>query len=213
MIGTIIGAGLALGSAVYGGLKSASAARAQKREIANQEAKNNAWYERNYYQDYLNTSMAKSAMRRVEDSLDRRNRENQAQAVVTGATPEAIEARREGNEKVLSDTVGQLAARNDARKDSIDAMNLHNQNNISQQRLGQEQADEQGGAAFQQAGINALGSITSAAADGVSNSRASSGGASEYKPISSSTEASTKKLLDSFHDKLSSRFTGTSSLR
>ena len=213
MIGAITGAAAALGSAVYGGIKSASAARAQKREIAAQEAKNNAWYERNYYQDYLDTSMSKSAMRRVEDTLDRRNRENQAQAVVTGATPEAIEARREGNEKVLSDTVGQLAARNDARKDSIDAVDMQNQNNISQQRLGQEQADEQGGAAFQQAGINALGSIASAAADGGLNSRANFSGASEYKPVSSSTEESTKKLLDSFHDKLSPRFTGTSSLR
>ena len=211
MIGAIIGAAAALGSAVYGGLKSASAARAQKREIANQEAKNNAWYERNYYQDYLNTSMAKSAMKRVEDSLDRRNRENQAQAVVTGATPEAIEARREGNEKVLSDTVGQLAARNDARKDSIDAINLNNQNNISQQRLGQEQADEQGGAAFQQAGINTLGSIASSAAG--ESTGTGSNGASEYKPVSDATENSTKKLLDSFHDKLSSRFIGTSSLR
>ena len=212
MIGALIGAAVALGSAVYGGIKSANAARKQKELIAGQEAKNNAWYERNYYQDYLNSSMAKSAMRRVEDTLDRKNRENKAEAAVVGATPEAVEAGREGNEKVLSDTVGQLAARNDARKDNIDAINLQNQNNISQQRMGQEAADEQGGAAFQEAGINALGSLASSAADGGGTNR-NSFGVAEYAKVSPEVKASTKDLIDSFYNKLASRFTGTSSLR
>ena len=211
MIGALIGAAVALGSAVYGGIKSANAARKQKELIAGQEAKNSAWYERNYYQDYLNSSMAKSAMRRVEDTLDRKNRENKAEAAVVGATSEAVEAGREGNEKVLSDTVGQLAARNDARKDNIDAINLQNQNNISQQRMGQEAADEQGGAAFQEAGINALGSLASSAADGGTNRNSS--GAAEYAKVSPEVKARTRVLTDSFHDKLASRFTGTSSLR
>ena len=155
--------------------------------------------------------MAKSAMRRVEDTLDRKNRENNAEAAVVGATPEAVEARREGNEKVLSDTVGQLAARNDARKDNIDAINLQNQNNISQQRMGQEAADEQGGAAFQEAGINTLGSLASSAADGSTNRNSS--GAAEYAKVSPEVKARTRVLTDSFYDKLAPRFTGTSSLR
>ena len=77
--------------------------------------------------------------------------------------------------------------------------------------MGQEAADEQGGAAFQEAGINALGSLASSAADGGTNRNSS--GAAEYAKVSPEVKARTRVLTDSFHDKLASRFTGTSSLR
>lgn len=165
MIGLALTAAASLAKGIAGGIASGKAARAQKRAIDNQKAKNNAWYERNYYQDYLDTSMAKSSMKRVEDTLRRNNQETNATAAITGATPEAVEASLEGNQKTLSDTVGNLASHNDARKDSIDAVNLQNQNNITQQKIGQYQADEQAGASLEQSGIEGIGSALSGVAD------------------------------------------------
>ena len=141
MIGTAIGIGASLIGGVMGASKAAKAANAQQ-QMRN---KNEAWYNRNYYQNYLDSKEAQSAIKRVEDTLRRRNQEAQATAAVTGGTPEAVLAQQENDQKMMGEVVGNLATRGDAIKRQVDAQNQANENALMQQQMAQLQANEAGG--------------------------------------------------------------------
>ena len=145
MIGTAIGIGASLIGGVMGASKAAKAANAQQQMLNHQRNKNEAWYNRNYYQNYLDSKEAQSAIKRVEDTLRRRNQEAQATAAVTGGTPEAVLAQQENDQKMMGEVVGNLATRGDAIKRQVDAQNQANENALMQQQMAQLQANEAGG--------------------------------------------------------------------
>lgn len=161
MIGAILGAVGGLASGIAGGIKSAKSAKEQQRLINEQESKNNAWYNRNYYQNYMDSTEAQAAMKRVENTLKKQNQEARATAVVTGATPEAAIAQQQANNEILDETATGLAAQATARKAQVEAIDQQNQNNIFQARLGQSSANEQGGAQLMSNGLGLIGSALS----------------------------------------------------
>ena len=129
MIGTAIGIGASLIGGVMGASKAAKAANAQQ-QMLNQQR---------------NKKEAQSAIKRVEDTLRRRNQEAQATAAVTGGTPEAVLAQQENDQKMMGEVVGNLATRGDAIKRQVDAQNQANENALMQQQMAQLQANEAGG--------------------------------------------------------------------
>lgn len=161
MIGAILGAVGGLASGIAGGIKSAKAAKEQQRLIDEQERKNDAWYNRNYYQNYMDSTEAQAAMKRVENTLKKRNQEARATAAVMGATPEAAVAQQQANNEILDETATGLAAQATARKAQVDAINQQNENNITQARLGQSQIKEQGNAQLMDNGLGLIGSALS----------------------------------------------------
>lgn len=161
MIGAILGAVGGLASGIFGGIKSAKAAREQRRLINEQESKNNAWYNRNYYQNYMESAEAQAAMKRVENTLKKQNQEARATAAVMGSTPEAAVAQQQANNEILDNTATGLAAQATQRKMQVDAANQQNQNAILNARLGQSQMNEQGGAQLMSNGLGLIGSAFS----------------------------------------------------
>ena len=161
MIGAILGAVGGLASGIFGGIKSAKAAREQQRLINEQESKNNAWYNRNYYQNYMESAEAQAAMKREENTLKKQNQEARATAAVMGSTPEAGVAQRQANNEILDNTATGLAAQATQRKMQVDAANQQNQNAILNARLGQSQMNEQGGAQLMSNGLGLIGSAFS----------------------------------------------------
>lgn len=161
MIGAILGAVGGLASGIFGGIKSAKAAREQHRLINEQESKNNAWYNRNYYQNYMESAEAQAAMKRVENTLKKQNQEARATAAVMGSTPEAAVAQQQANNEILDNTATGLAAQATQRKMQVDAANQQNQNAILNARLGQSQMNEQGGAQLMSNGLGLIGSAFS----------------------------------------------------
>lgn len=161
MIGAILGAVGGLASGIFGGIKSAKAARQQQRLINEQESKNNAWYNRNYYQNYMESAEAQAAMKRVENTLKKQNQEARATAAVMGSTPEAAVAQQQANNEILDNTATGLAAQATQRKMQVDAANQQNQNAILNARLGQSQMNEQGGAQLMSNGLGLIGSAFS----------------------------------------------------
>lgn len=161
MIGAILGAVGGLASGIFGGIKSAKAAREQQRLISEQESKNNAWYNRNYYQNYMESAEAQAAMKRVENTLKKQNQEARATAAVMGSTPEAAVAQQQANNEILDNTATGLAAQATQRKTQVDAANQQNQNAILNARLGQSQMNEQGGAQLMSNGLGLIGSAFS----------------------------------------------------
>lgn len=157
MIGeAILGTVGGLASGIYGGIKSAKAAKEQQRLIDEQERKNDAWYNRNYYQNYLDSTEAQAAMKRVENTLKKQNQEARATAAITGATPEAAVAQQQENNEILDNTATGLAAQATARKANVDAINMQNQNNILQARAGQAAAEEAGSAEIMGEGLGMI---------------------------------------------------------
>lgn len=150
-----------LASGIFGGIKSAKAAREQQRLINEQESKNNAWYNRNYYQNYMESSEAQAAMKRVENTLKKQNQEARATAAVMGSTPEAAVAQQQANNEILDNTATGLVAQATQRKTQVDAANQQNQNAILNARLGQSQMNEQGGAQLMSNGLGLIGSAFS----------------------------------------------------
>lgn len=161
MIGAILGAVGGLASGIFGGIKSAKAAREQQRLINEQESKNNAWYNRNYYQNYMESAEAQAAMKRVENTLKKQNQEARATAAVMGSTPEAAAAQQQANNEILDNTATGLAAQATQRKMQVDAANQQNQNAILNARVGQSQMNEQGGAQLMSNGLGLIGSALS----------------------------------------------------
>lgn len=161
MIGAILGAVGGLASGIFGGIKSAKAAREQQRLINEQESKNNAWYNRNYYQNYMESAEAQAAMKRVENTLKKQNQEARATAAVMGSTPEAAVAQQQANNEILDNTATGLAAQATQRKTQVDAANQQNQNAILNARLGQSRMNEQGGAQLMSNGLGLIGSAFS----------------------------------------------------
>lgn len=161
MIGAIIGAVGGLASSIAGGIKSAKAAKQQQELINEQARKNDAWYNRNYYQNYLDSAEAQAAMKRVENTLKKQNQEARATAVVTGATPEAAVAQQQANNEILDNVATDLAAQGTARKANIDAINQQNENNIMNMRIAQNQATERGNAQLMDNGLGIIGSALS----------------------------------------------------
>lgn len=150
-----------LASGIFGGIKSAKAAREQQRLINEQESKNNAWYNRNYYQNYMESAEAQAAMKRVENTLKKQNQEARATAAVMGSTPEAAVAQQQTNNEILDNAATGLAAQATQRKTQVDAANQQNQNAILNARLGQSQMNEQGGAQLMSNGLGLIGSAFS----------------------------------------------------
>jgi hypothetical protein len=129
------------------------------------EAENNAWYNKEYYQDYMNRSDAQATMKRVRDFMKRRGQQAQATAAITGATPESVVAGRAADNQVISDAAAGIQANADAYKDSVRQNYVNQKQGISAAQIAQHQADAAAGAQLMSGGLSLAGSV----ADGLMN--------------------------------------------
>lgn len=157
ILGTI-GAIAGIGSTIYGAVKQSQAAKKEEALMAEQKAANEAWYNRNYYQDYLNTVGAQNAIKRYRDLLAEQTKEARARQVITGGTPEQAQAVAEAGAEGYSNLVGNLAAQGEAQKQAVDAQKLAMDANLNAQGLTMAQKQQQAGANLVANGINTLAS-------------------------------------------------------
>lgn len=158
----IASAAVAAGSAIAGGIKSAKASGRMRKQLAKTEAENNAWYNKEYYQDYMNRSDAQATMKRVRDFMQRRGQQAQATAAITGATPESVAARRAADNQVISDTAAGIQANADAYKDSVRQQYLNQKQGILAGHTAQHQADAAAGGQMMSGGFSLAGSTLDA---------------------------------------------------
>lgn len=149
---------MGLFSGIKGMYDSARAARAQKQAVAQAKAIEQGWYNRNYYANYLDDSVSQAALKRAEESMKRHNEEARGLAAVTGATPEQRIAQQEQNREMMENTLTNLAANSDSRRQTIDAQHQNNLSALRQQQLQQLQMDEQGAANLGNMGLGLIGS-------------------------------------------------------
>lgn len=143
MIGTIIAGIAGAGSAIAGLTQQDRAARERKKGIARQRAAKEAWYTRNYYQDYMNTLEAQNAINRLRNAWADRTQQERARQAVTGGTAEQAQAVAEVGGKAMAEAMGTLAAQGQQNKAAIDAQNLAMESNLSAQEAALAEAKEQ----------------------------------------------------------------------
>lgn len=146
MLGAIVGVAGGLASGIFGASQQRKAAREQRRELARQRAANEAWYNRNYYQDYLNTVEAQNALKRYRNAWAEQTQQARARQAVTGGTPEQAQAVAEAGGEAMGNVMGTLAAQGQQNKQAIDAQKLAMDANISQQQAAIAEAEQQASA-------------------------------------------------------------------
>lgn len=153
MIGAIAGAATGVGSAIFGAFQQRRAAREARRERARLRAANDAWYTRNYYQDYLNTVEAQNAYNRVRNAWAEQTQQARARQAVTGGTPEQAQAVAEAGGEAMGNVMGTLAAQGQQNRQAIDAQKLAMDANLSAQEMAVAEAEQQAGANLINSGI------------------------------------------------------------
>lgn len=125
LIGSLIGAGLGVASSIIGGIASSRANARAEAEMLAQNARNEAWYQRRYNEDYADTAAGQNLIRQAKDYARENWKKAQGAAAVGGGTDAATAMAKEAGNKVIGNTLGNMAAQDTARKTNVD--NIHNQ--------------------------------------------------------------------------------------
>ena len=130
-------------SSIFGGSKSAKAAKKALGQLNEQQARNDAWYRRKYNEDYADTSAGRNILRMAKDYARDNWQKAEGAAAVAGGTPEAAARAKEQGNKVIADSVSNLAAADTSRKDNLDASKRNMDTTISNQKMALEQQKAQ----------------------------------------------------------------------
>ena len=155
LIGSAIGA---VGS-IFGGISASRAMKRAKRNVEAQRKKNQDWYDRRYNEDATQRADAQRILTQTEESIKQRNRAAAGSAAVMGGTDESVAAAKAANNDALADATAQIAANADARKDSIEATYLENDNKFVEQLNAIEQGKAQAVSQAVQGVANAAASM------------------------------------------------------
>lgn len=161
MIGAIAGAAVGIGSSIFGGIKSARAARKAKRRIEQSKRDNEAWYNRRYNEDATQRADAQRILRKTQDAIRERNRQAAATQAVTGGSEESVAATREANANALADTASAINANADARKDNIEQQYRARANELDDKLAGVDMQQSQNIANAASQAVKSAASIAS----------------------------------------------------
>lgn len=133
LIGGIVGGGLKAAGAIFGGISASKAIKKAKKNVEAQRQKNQNWYDQRYNEDATQRADAQRILTQTEESIKQRNRQAAGSAAVMGGTDESVAAAKAANNQALADATSQIAAQADARKDTIEATYMQNNNAYVQQ--------------------------------------------------------------------------------
>lgn len=171
MWGAIIGAGLSLASSIAGGIANRKAADAQKAELERQKQENQAWYTRKYYEDPTKRADTQRLLTQMHEQIRDRNRAAKGRQTIMGGTEDSTTAVKEANNKTMADTVSQIVANNDSRKEQIEQQYRNNMRSIEGQQM-QQNVTSAANTANTVAGIaDTASNIASALDSGMSKSK------------------------------------------
>lgn len=151
-------ASMALGAAssIFGGAKAAKAQREANKIRTRNNEREDAWYSRRYNEDYADTAAGQRLITQAKDYAQDNFQRAQGAASVGGGTTAATAAAKESGNKVVAQTLSNVAATDTARKDNVDSQ--HNANKTREAEESAQTEENRGAqvnAAASQAG-NAL---------------------------------------------------------
>lgn len=163
MLGAIIGGVMSAGGAIAGAIGSARAARKSNKMIADQKAKNQAWYDRRYNEDYTQRADAQAVLENTRRLLSERDKRASASNVVMGGTDEAVAMSKQASNEALAQTMAGINAQADQYKQNIEGQYLANDGAMTQQQIAVQQQKArdiaQAGSGMASAGGSILSSL------------------------------------------------------
>lgn len=133
--GSILGSvGAVAGTAMnlFGG---ARAARRRDRELANRERENNAWFDQRYNENAMEGAEAQAALSALRQAQQQRMASARGASAVMGASAGSVAAEKNAANMGMAETLSQLSAQAQARKDAYEKSWLANKNALSDARL------------------------------------------------------------------------------
>lgn len=120
MIGELIGGAVGIGSTIFGGLAASKAMKRVKGNLEDEQAKNEAWFNRRYNEDATQRADAQRVATMIRDDLMDRNRQIAGTQAVMGGTEESVAAAKAQGNEAYADAMAQIAASGASAKDRID---------------------------------------------------------------------------------------------
>jgi hypothetical protein len=120
-IGAALGVAGGLASSLIGGNAAEQAAREAERRQRALENKENAWYTRRYNEDYLDTAAGQNLVRRAKDYARENWKKAAGAQAVAGGTDAATAQAKEAGNRMVGDTIANIAAADSQRKANVDA--------------------------------------------------------------------------------------------
>lgn len=131
MIASAIGAGLKIGSSIFGGIKMSQAMKKVRNDIKEQQQDNQNWFDRRYNEDSTQRADAQRMLTLATEQLRDRNKQMAAAQYMMGGTDESVAAQKAASANALASTTGQIAAAADARKDNVENQFMSNKRALS----------------------------------------------------------------------------------
>lgn len=175
-------AGVGLASSVLGGMASSRAARRAERRQRAREAEEDAYYLRRYNEDYADTAAGRNLIRRAKEFARESWRKADGARAVAGGTDASAAMAKEAGNRMVGDTIANMAAADTARKDNIDAQHNAARQQFAQMDLQRETAKAQSIAQAAQGASNAMMSAAVALGQDASGSNLT-GGSNNGKTI------------------------------
>lgn len=122
-----------LASSIFGGAQARKARKKAQQEQAKRERSEQAWYDKRYNQDYMDTAAGQNLVRQANEYADKQWRKAEGAKAVGGGTDAATAQAKESGNRMLGNTVAQIAAQDTARKDNVDNIHQQNLNNFSRE--------------------------------------------------------------------------------
>lgn len=175
MIPAIIGAVAGLAGTGMNALLGAAERRRQERMLADEERKNRLWYDRHYNEQGRETAVGQRMLEKMREAQRERMSSVAGRSAVMGGSGAVAAAESAAANKAIGDTVGQLDANQEARRDRIEQQYRQRDAQISAQRanLSAQQQANLANAATQASVIGAQ--IAAGAASGSGKTKANDG--------------------------------------
>lgn len=136
-------AGASLAASLFGGAKAAEEQRKAEAELRAEKARNEAWYNRRYNENYADTAAGQNMIRMAKDAAREQWRREAGAAAVAGGTDAAAAQAKEAGNRMVGDAIAEMAAKDTARKDNVDAAYRAEKSRLTQQQMALDQQKAQ----------------------------------------------------------------------
>lgn len=132
---SLIGGGVSAISSIFGGIRARKAAEEARQRLEEERARENAWYLRRYNEDYSDTAAGRNMIRQAKDFARQNWKRAEGAQAVAGGTEAAVAQAKEAGNRMVGNTVAEMAAQDTARKENADAQHNAAESNYTQQQI------------------------------------------------------------------------------
>ena len=150
-----------LGSAAISANASKNANAQADKVMADQQAKNDLWWQQKQNENYLESAEAQAAIAKAREMAREQMATARGMQAVMGGTDASVAAAAQSANKMLSDTMSGIAATSTARKDAAEQQYLGQNNALAQQLIATYQNKAAQNAAAGNSALGVLGNIGS----------------------------------------------------